>query len=138
MDELKRQQAGRCQFCGERWFASRTATQADAVAVVQYTWDRYRCDKNFVTSSSAASDMDPGTVPIQLQGLTQAEEMLIAKGCPVMRVYHLEEEQRGYGGHVVNLAQNVGDFVKRLPRAAKNLPIMVVRRLGGAYTHKNL
>ena len=27
--------------------------------------------------------MDPGSVPDQLKGLTQAEEMLIAKGCPV-------------------------------------------------------
>ena len=36
--------------------------------------------------------------------------MLIAKGCPVMRVYRLERGQRGYGGHVANLAQNIGNF----------------------------
>ena len=82
--------------------------------------------------------MDSGTVLVQLKALTQAEEMLIAKGCLVMRVYRLKGGQRGYGGHVVNLAQNVADFVKRLSRAAKDLPIVVVRRLGGDDTHKDL
>ena len=38
-----------------------------------------------VESSSSANDMDPGSVPNQLKGLTQAEEMLIAKCCPAMR-----------------------------------------------------
>ncbi|CAM9491600.1 unnamed protein product, partial [Ascophyllum nodosum] len=54
--------------------------------------------------------MDPGSVPDQLKGLIQAEEMLIAKSCSVMRVYRLKGGQRGYGGHIVNLAQNIGDF----------------------------
>ena len=64
--------------------------------------------------------------------------MLIAKGCPVMRVYRLKGGQRGYGGHVVNLAQNISDFVNSLPRPATELPIIVVRRQGGEGTHKNL
>ena len=89
-------------------------------------------------SFSAANGMGPVTVPIQVQSLTKAEEMLIAKGCLVMRVYHLKGGQRGYNGHVVNLAQNVGDFVKCLPRTAKDLPIVVVRCLDGENTHKDL
>ena len=60
--------------------------------------------------------------------------MLIAKGCPVMRVYLLKGGHRGYGGHVVNLAQNIGDFVDSLPRPAKELSIIVVRRQGGEGT----
>ncbi|CAM9286290.1 unnamed protein product, partial [Ascophyllum nodosum] len=52
----------------------------------QYTCDRCKRDKKQVKSFSSANDMDPGSVPDQLKGLTQAEEMLIAKGCPVMRV----------------------------------------------------
>ena len=63
-----------------------------------------------VKSFSSANDMDRGSVPDQLTGLSQAEKMLIAKGCPVMRVYRVERGQRGYGGHVVNLAQNIGNF----------------------------
>ena len=73
--------------------------------------------------------MDPGSVPDQLKGLTQAEEMLIAKDCPVMRVYRLKGGQRGYGGRVVNLAQNIGDFVNSLPRPARDLPTEATRHV---------
>ena len=74
----------------------------------------------------------------QLKGLTQAKDMLIAKGCPVMRVYRLKGGQPGYGGHVVSLAENIGDFVNSLPRPGRDLPIIVVRRQGGEGTHKDL
>ena len=39
-DELQRLPPGRCQSCGERWFAAQTPTQAAAVAEGQYTCDR--------------------------------------------------------------------------------------------------
>ena len=94
-DELQRLRPGRCQFCGDRSFATRTPTQAGAVAEGQYTCDRCKRDKKPVKSLSSANGMDPGSVPDQLKGLTQAEEMLITKGCPVMRVYRLKGGQRG-------------------------------------------
>ena len=40
--------------------------------------------------------------------------------------------------HVVNLAQNIGDFVNSLPQPARELPIIVVRRQGGEGIHKDL
>ena len=55
-----------------------------------------------------------------------------------MRVYRLKGGQRGYGGHVVNLAQDVGGFPKRLRSGAWDLPILVVRREGGEGTHKDI
>ncbi|CAN0181071.1 unnamed protein product, partial [Laminaria digitata] len=64
--------------------------------------------------------------------------MLISRGCPMMRVYRLKGGPGGYRGHVVNLAQDVGEIAKRLPRAAGDLPILVVRREGGEGTHKDL
>ena len=92
-DELQRLRPGRCQFCGERWFATQTPTQAAAVAEEQYTsCDRCKRDKKPVKYFSSANDMDPGTVPDLLKGLTQAEEMLLAKGCPVMRIYRLKKQ----------------------------------------------
>ena len=89
-DELQRLRPGRCQFCGKRWFAAQTPTQAAAVAEGQYTCDRCKRDKKPLKSFSSANDTDPGSVPDELKGLTQAEEMLIAKGCPVMRVIALK------------------------------------------------
>ena len=36
---------------------------------------------------SAENDKDPGIVPPQLEGITQIEEMLIARVCPIISVY---------------------------------------------------
>ena len=36
---------------------------------------------------SVENNMDPGHVPLCLEGLTQVEQMLIAQGFPVMCVY---------------------------------------------------
>ena len=38
---------------------------------------------------SAANNMDPGEIPDELQGLTEIEEMLIAKIFPIVSVYCL-------------------------------------------------
>ena len=138
-DEIQRLRPGRCQFCGERWFAAQTSIQAAVVAVGQYTCDRCKRDKKkTVKSFSSANGIDPGSVPNQLKGLTQVEEMLIAKACLGMRDYRLKGGQRGYGGHVVNLAQNIGDLVNSLPRPARDFPIIVVPHQGGEGTHKDL
>ena len=40
-----------------------------------------QCPKLF----SSDNNMDPGSVPAELQGLSQTEEMLIALCCPIMR-----------------------------------------------------
>ena len=71
-DELQRLRPGRYQFCGERWFAAQTPTQAAAVAEGQYTCDRCKRDKKRVKSFSFANDMDPGFVPDQLKGLIES------------------------------------------------------------------
>ena len=75
--------------------------------------------------------MDPGLVPQQLQGLTQVDEMLIARVCPIMSVYWKHGGQRGYRGHVLNLPQDIQSFLNRLPSCVSDLPILVVRRHGG-------
>ena len=48
-----------------------------------------RCsrDKQEPKLYSAANNMDPGSVPPALQGLTQVEEMLISPVMPIMSVY---------------------------------------------------
>ena len=81
-DEPQRLRPGRCQFCGERWFAPQTPTQTWAVAGGQYTCDRCKRDKKTVKSFSSVNDMDPGSVPNQLTYLTQVDGMFIAKGFP--------------------------------------------------------
>ena len=69
--------------------------------------------------------MDPGSVPAELQGLSQTEEMIIARCCPIMCILQL-----GYGGHVVNVAQDITIFAATLPGLAADVPIIVIRREG--------
>ena len=79
--------------------------------------------------------MHPGDVPSCLQGLTQVEEMLIARACPIMCIYRKHGGQRGYKGHVVNLPQNIQGFLDTLPSYVNDLPILIVRRQGTESTH---
>jgi hypothetical protein len=81
--------------------------------------------------------MDPETVPEQLRGLTQVEEMLISRVCPIMRVYRKHGGQRGYKGHVLNLPQDIQSFLNRLPSRVADLPLFIVRRHGAEDTHRD-
>ena len=47
--------------------------------------------------------MGPGSVPAELQGLSEVEELLIAREFPIMSIYRKHGGQRGYNGHVLNL-----------------------------------
>ena len=47
-----------------------------------------------------------------------------------MRVIHLKGGQLGYGGHVVNVAQDITTFAATLPRLAADVPIIIRRREG--------
>ena len=71
--------------------------------------------------------MDPGPVPLCLEGLTQVEQMLIARGCQVMCVYRKKGGQRGYKNYVLNFPQG---FLDSLPSYVCDLPFLVVRRMG--------
>ena len=86
---------------------------------------------------SAANNMDPGSVPLALQGLTQVEEMLVSPVMPIMSVYQLPLGQYGYSGHVINLPQDVASFVCSLLCMPSQLDVVVVRREGAAESHKD-
>ena len=63
---------------------------------------RCKRDKILPRKFSNENNMIPSPVPPQLQGLTQVEEMLIARAFPVMNVYCKPRGgQRAYRGHVI-------------------------------------
>jgi hypothetical protein len=117
-----------CTMCKEAW-----PTRPNLVSEVYIC---YRCkrDKKSPKKFSAENDMDPGTVPEQLRGLTQVEEMLISRVCPIIRVYRKHGGQRGYKGHVLNLPQDIQSFLNRLPSRMADLPVLIVRRHGAEDT----
>ena len=119
-----------CSCCNES-FPSLKLTSGDSVC------SRCSRDKQEPKLYSAANNMDPGSVPPALQGLTQVEEMLISLVMPIMSVYQLPLGQYGYSGHVINLPQDVASFVCSLPRVPSQLDLVVVCREGAVGSHKD-
>ena len=74
-----------------------------------------QCPKLF----SSDNNMYPGSVPAELQGLSQTEEMLIARSCPIMRVIHLKGGQLGSDARPNQLQQKnpTGSLAPAVPVA---------------------
>lgn len=120
-----------CDVCHETW-----PNRSDARSP-HYTCLRCKRDKRQVKLFSKENDMDPDIIPPCLEGLSQLEEMLIARVCPIMCVYRLKGGQRGYNGHVLNLPQDLQGFLTKLPCYVTDLPVLVVRRHGADNTHRD-
>ena len=123
-----------CIVCHELW-PTRVCLK-DCESTYQCT--RCKRDKGEPKQYSVENDMYPGSVPLCLQGLTQVEEMLIARACPIMCIYRKHGGQRGYKGHVVNLPQTIQGFLDTLPSYVNDLTILIVRRQGAANSHADL
>lgn len=79
------------------------------------------------------NSMIPSYVPEELQGLTQIEEMLIARALPIMKVYIKPGGQRDYSGHCINLPQKITELA--LP---KDIPLIVVTMKGKDNSFKDV
>ncbi len=97
-----------------------------------------RCsrDKRQPKLYSRENGMEPGPVPVELQGLMQVEEMLISRVMPMMTLYRLPHGQYGYRGHIINLPQDISSFATSLPRLPSKLDVVLVRREGANGSHK--
>lgn len=110
-----------CHVCHEAW-PLKTKPKNSA----NYICSRGVHDKSVPKKFSADNSMIPSPVPKELQGLTQFEEMLIARAFPVMHVYtKLRGGQRAYKGHVLTLPQDVQKLAEILPRCPKDLPVII-------------
>ena len=109
-----------CTVCKEAWPMNRTDANNHYVC--------YRCkrDKKQPKKFSNENSMIPSAVPLELQNLTQFEEMLIARAFPIIHVYTKPKGgQRAYKGHVITLPQNVQQLADVLPRCPPDLPVIV-------------
>ena len=120
-----------CNICHETW-----PTRVNSSEFV-YICIRCKRDKHEVKLFSADNDMNPGEVPPSLEGLTQVEEMLIARAHPIMSVYHRKGGQRGYSGHAINLPQDIQGFLNELPCHISDLPLLVIWQQGSNDTRKD-
>ena len=69
-----------CVVCKEAWPLSTSREQI-------FTCSRCKRDTKPCRLYSAENDMDPGSVPAELQGLSEVEELLIARAFPIMSIY---------------------------------------------------
>ena len=122
-----------CSVCLEAWPTSKACRQC-----TNYVCGRCKDDRKSPKLFSAENGMIPSKVPDELQGLTQTEEMLIARALPVVNIYIKPGGQRGYSGHCINLPQNVFELAKSLPRSAKDLKLIVVKINGNSGSSKSL
>ena len=51
-----------------------------------------------------------------------------------MTVYHKHGGQLGYSGHVLNLPQNILQFIKKFPVNVSDLPVLTVTKQGASNT----
>ena len=73
----------------------------------------------------------PCVVPDALKGLTQCEEMLIARAFPVMQVYVKPRYGTvGYKGHCVTLPHNVQNVANILPNIVADIPVIIFTAKG--------
>ena len=128
MNKLEHRQ---CVICKEAWPTN------NGLTLQSFECLRCKRDKGNPKSFSQENDMDPGCLPTALQGLTEIEEMLIARACPIMCVYRKHGGQRGYKGHVLNLPQDIQGFLSRLPPNIAQLPYLIIRKHGADNTHRD-
>ena len=114
-----------CMVCKEAWPLTSNPRNPNSYACA-------RCvrDKSVPQKFSAENLMIPARVPPELNGLTQVEEMLIARALPIMRVYVKPGGQRAYHGHCINLPQDVSDLASSLPHYSKDISVIVVKMKG--------
>ena len=114
-----------CSVCFEVWPIKTRPRVAN-----QYCCSRCTNDKEQPKKFSKENNMIPSSVPSQLEGLTQIEEILIAQALPILRVYIKPGGKRGYSGHCISLPQNVAELADSLPRYPKDLSVIVVKMKG--------
>ena len=122
-----------CKICFEAW-----PLRSVPKDVQNYRCSRCTREKEFPSKFSKENFMIPSPVPDVLCGLTQVEEMLIARALPIMHIYVKPGGQRGYSGHIVNLPQDVRELASLLPRYPKDISIIIIRAKGKGGSFKNL
>ena len=113
-----------CAVCKEAWPLKNETLKTKRET--DYTCGRCKRDKIFPKKFSHQNNMVPSPVPSELQGLTQFEEMLIARAFPVIHVCtEPRGGQRAYEGHVITHPQDVQQLADILPRLPKDLPVII-------------
>jgi len=123
-DDLRIEQ---CIVCKEAWFD-----------ISKGKCTRCKRDKQTPRKFSKENSMIPSPIPFELQGLTQVEEMLIARAFPIMNIYCKSRGgQRAYNGHVITMPADVQVVANTLPNLIEQLPIIRLSSSDGNFKSKD-
>ncbi|KAJ7578869.1 hypothetical protein C8J56DRAFT_797036, partial [Mycena floridula] len=115
LDDLHIQQ---CPLCREEAFSSQPAGEMCTSC---------SADKKETRKWSDANEVNPtNDVPPCLKGLTDMEEMLIARTKTVMQVRWTKGRQLCYKDHIVNLPQNIEEVAEKLPRLPEEVDMVII------------
>ena len=81
--------------------------------------------------------MDPLPLPVELSGMSDAKQMLIARLAPTVHVHMLRHGGIASKGHCIAFPQAVKEPATILPRLPAEVDIIRVRRQGKDDTHKD-
>ena len=98
---------------------------------------RCKRDKKVPKVWSDENNMDPMCVPEELSGMSDAEQMLIARLAPTVHVHMLKHGGIASKGHCIAFPQAVQEPATILPRLPAEVDIIRVRRQGRDDTHKD-
>jgi len=98
---------------------------------------RCKRDKQVPKLWSEENNMGPGLVPVELSGLTDVKQMLIARLAPAIHVRMLKHGGIASRGHCIAFPQAVQEPATILPRLPEEVDIIRVRRQGIDDTHKD-
>ena len=83
----------------------------------------------------SAENMDPGCVPVELQGLSYTEQ-LIARIHTTVSAYKIRGQQTGYSGNVINFPQDVPEVARKLPRKITDIKCMITVKTKNKSNHE--
>ena len=116
LSKQKAWQQRQCNVCKE-------ALPRYCLTSKSYVCHRCKRHKRSPKLFSAENDMDPGPVPLCLEGLTQVGQLLIAQGCPVVCVYRKKVCNMGTK-ITLNFPQDSQGFLNSLPSYVIDLPLL--------------
>ena len=97
-----------------------------------------RCslDRATVKLYSPENIMDPGPVPIELQGLTMVEQQLISRISPTINLHLLKHGGMAARGHCATFPQAINQPAQILPKLPQHVEVIKLRRKGKNDTNK--
>ncbi len=113
-----------CSVCKEAWFDQKNKKTGVCDRCSSLSW---RGEKE-IQRFSSQNDMIPGDQPDCIKKLNQVEVSAISQIICHMRLYKRMKGTHGFSGHCISFAQDVENLANCLPRAVRDLPIVVIER----------